>query len=701
MPAGRPGYHAFISYSHADRGCARWLHRALEGYRLPSRLVGRETGLGPVPATLSPIFKDREDLGAAADLSAELQSALAASRFLVVIASPSSARSRWVNEEIRSFKQTHGDDRVLVLVTEGEPGASRLPGRERQECFADALRFHVDASGEITDVPAEPIAADLRPEGDGKRLALLKLVAGMTGLRLDDLVQRESQRRQRRLAWVATAATIGMLAMGGLALMAMQARDEAQRQRAQAEGMIEFMLTELRGKLEPVGRLDVMDSVGQRAMAYYGEQQPERLDADALGRRSRALLLVGEVRNLRGDLDGALATYQRAAETTAEQLRRDPVNPNRLFDHAQSVFWVGYIAWQRGDAPRARRHFTAYRQLATRLTRLEPNNDDWLTERTYADTNLGALELSQDLPTEAIAHFDRALQGWTELRDRSGGGAEQSYQMAQTLAWKADAKRRLGDTAGAYALRREEAAGYRALLVDDPRNTKLREALSVSLVRAAQLELDRGNDDLAAGLAAEGMETIEALRSQDPGNHLWLEMAVKSANVRAESLMLAGDWERAREVNARALAGAAELVEGDASVAAWRTDCLLPARWMQAAILMARGEHDAAASRLARFVADFQADADAKSPDARFGWLMAQLLSARNATQRGDADTRERALATARAYLGSLEAAHDSRFRAAGQWLSGDTATTPSTPGPAEEDAYRLSALITEVPNRR
>ena len=42
-------YRAFISYSHADEEWAKWLHKALETYRVPKRLVGRETEFGPVP----------------------------------------------------------------------------------------------------------------------------------------------------------------------------------------------------------------------------------------------------------------------------------------------------------------------------------------------------------------------------------------------------------------------------------------------------------------------------------------------------------------------------------------------------------------------------------------------------------------------------------------------------------------------------
>ncbi len=98
-------YRAFISYSHADGQVVEWLHRALEGYRLPSKLVGEQTALGPVPARLGKLFRDRDELPAAGDLSAELKSALKKSMFQIVVCSPAAAQSKWVNEEVRQFKQ--------------------------------------------------------------------------------------------------------------------------------------------------------------------------------------------------------------------------------------------------------------------------------------------------------------------------------------------------------------------------------------------------------------------------------------------------------------------------------------------------------------------------------------------------------------------------------------------------------------------
>ncbi len=228
-------YVAFLSYSHRNKAETEWLHKALERYHIPKKLVGKETGKGKVPARLIPIFRDRDELSASADLGNELRGALERSEHLIVIASPASARSTYVQEEIRYFKSLHGEQRVFALIVGGEPYASGMPGREEEEAFPVSLRFKLDSEGQLSDVPAEPIAADIRPGKDGRRLALMKLIAGITGLRLDDLVQREAQRRARRLTVIASGASMGMLLTTGLAVYANQQRIVAVEQRQIAE----------------------------------------------------------------------------------------------------------------------------------------------------------------------------------------------------------------------------------------------------------------------------------------------------------------------------------------------------------------------------------------------------------------------------------------------------------------------------------
>ena len=116
-------YWAFISYSHADEEWAKWLHKSIETYRVPRKIVGRETAQGQISRRLFPVFRDREELPGASDLGGKLQDALTKSRSLIVICSPKSAVSKWVNEEVKTYKSFGHAGRVFCLITDGEPNA--------------------------------------------------------------------------------------------------------------------------------------------------------------------------------------------------------------------------------------------------------------------------------------------------------------------------------------------------------------------------------------------------------------------------------------------------------------------------------------------------------------------------------------------------------------------------------------------------
>ncbi len=221
-------YAAFISYSHKDRKWAEWLHHAIETFRIPKDFTGR---------SLKPVFLDRAELPSSSDLAASVRESLTQSRHLIVICSPDAARSRWVNEEVRTFKALGGADRILCLIVAGEPSMA-APGVSADDCFPPALRFTV-VDGELTATPvSEPLAADVRPGKDDKRAARLKIIAGLLGVPLDRLVQREQSRRQRRLAIIATASALGCVAFGVLATVALIARSEAEHERQVAEQSI-------------------------------------------------------------------------------------------------------------------------------------------------------------------------------------------------------------------------------------------------------------------------------------------------------------------------------------------------------------------------------------------------------------------------------------------------------------------------------
>jgi tetratricopeptide (TPR) repeat protein len=219
-----------LSYSHRDGKWGTWLHKSLESYRPPKQIVGTVTARGPVPKRLTPIFRDREELASATDLGTLLNEALRQSACQIVICSPSSARSKWVNEEILAFKRLGREDRIFALIVGGEPNASDDPAHAEEECFPPALRYKLGPDGNLSSERTEPIAADARPGKDGRTNAKLKLIAGVLGVGFDGLRQREQRRRQRQLFMIASGAITGMVITSGLAAAALIARAQAQRQ---------------------------------------------------------------------------------------------------------------------------------------------------------------------------------------------------------------------------------------------------------------------------------------------------------------------------------------------------------------------------------------------------------------------------------------------------------------------------------------
>ena len=184
-------------------------------FRTPEGLAGQTGRNGySIPERTWPIFRDTNELPTAANLSQAITSALDASEILVVLCSPRSAQSFYVNEEIRYFKARGGANRVLGVILDGEPNASHK-GQPALECFPEALRRPVASDGTIDFTRSEePIAADLRDPDDkselddaafhaqDERLAieLKRIAAGIIGLAFGKLVDWEALAGEKKTA---------------------------------------------------------------------------------------------------------------------------------------------------------------------------------------------------------------------------------------------------------------------------------------------------------------------------------------------------------------------------------------------------------------------------------------------------------------------------------------------------------------------
>jgi tetratricopeptide (TPR) repeat protein len=597
----RHRYFAFLSYSHKDEELADWLHEELEEFRVPHALQGRLTHNGVIPKRLSPIFRDREELGAADDLSVEIEEALASSHFLIVLCSPDAAKSRWTNAEIEAFKRTRPDGCVLAAILSGEPFASEMPGREAEECFPPALRQKFDKRGRPTGKRAEPLAADLREQGDGRRTGFLKLVAGMLGVGLDELIQREAARRHRRLFYAAAGSFTGMAVAIALAVTAIQARDAARDQRREAEGLVAFMLGDLKDKLEPIGKLDALDGVGERVLAYYKNQDMSEMTDAALMQRSQALSLMGQVAIARGDLDTAFGLYEASAAGTEEAVRRKPDDPDRLYDHSQNLFYFADIAIRRGRLDDAEKKLRESKRLADRMVALEPDNMKWRMEVQNAVTNLAIVLYRQRRFAEAATQWQHAFRTIEALATADPDKRDYQQSLVEALAWYADAEKDSGRLANATALRERHVALLMRLF-SRTGDVNYRQRLIPAERALANLHAAQGKMDMGLTHMRAAVEHADRLTPIEPDNSKWLDFGAKAKNNLAEFLLLTGSSAEAVRQNEAGCSIAERLLAKDRNVPDWRA--LLRECWiMRAQIALADGRQADAVRSAERAVA--------------------------------------------------------------------------------------------------
>ena len=183
MMESKKEYFAFISYKREDEKWAKWLAHELEYYHLPIALNGRN-----LPKNLRPIFRDIDELNAG-NLPAQIYQALSVSKNLIVICSPRSAKSEWVNKEIDDFiKIKDGKvNNIFPFIIEGIPFSG-----DDNECFPEKLR----------SIPKneERYGGNVNETG-GKYVAVVKTIAGMLGVDHDSLWNRyeKEQKKRRRI----------------------------------------------------------------------------------------------------------------------------------------------------------------------------------------------------------------------------------------------------------------------------------------------------------------------------------------------------------------------------------------------------------------------------------------------------------------------------------------------------------------------
>jgi len=441
-------YRGFISYSHSDKVAANRLLKRLQTYRLPKGIKD------PSDRRLGDFFMDRESLPAADSLSDAISTSLANSQALIVLCSPAAAKSKWVRKEIETFRELNPDKEILAVILSGDPEART----DDQACFPSPL---------ISD-NAEPLAADFRKNGDGKKLGFLKLVAALSGTPLETLLRRDQTRQRNRVMTITAFAAFITLSMSALAAVAITARQDAEARRANAEELVDFMITDLRDRLEPLGRLDILEGVATTALQHYALKDIQSLDCNEIKQKAKALHLSIEVDyNRRGGTDAALKSTEQALSLTSYGVETCPNDPDMHREHGVSLFYQSIDQLSRRDYSSFFQTNDLYAGQISKYCADRPDADDCAINQAYVENGYGVASLrfaEKRDPHAAIEHFQNAI----DLYETTQAFGQSQFRIldfhSNGHGWLADAYLAAGETLKAVKLRELERSLYEDIL---------------------------------------------------------------------------------------------------------------------------------------------------------------------------------------------------------------------------------------------
>jgi eukaryotic-like serine/threonine-protein kinase len=404
--------------------------------------------------------------------------------------------------------------------------------------------------------------------------------------------------RRHRLG-VTFASVLAVLLIGFAAAMGVQAeriaraRDLAVVRQGQAEGLIDFMLTDLRAKLEPVGRLDLLNEVGHQALAYFAALPEDQFTDDELLSRSQALSQIGQDRINAGEPGGAVATLRESLRLASALSARGTDDPRRLYQLSQSHFWVGYAAWRSGGHEEAEARFQDYLGLAQRLVELEPENLDYRLELGYAHSNLGSVREAKGDFEGAVREYSRTLEVKEDLVRRDPERINWVGELAETHNTLAVAYGKMGEYEKARQEHRREYELKLAALELDPTHAYWRSRLGWAHQFMGNLELLLGQPVAAQRSYQLAAATMDSLIAHDPANAGWRRAGAIARRQLGVALAERGQGAASLQAFRDATRRFDELLQMDSTAFDWRFEVGLT-RLALARALLVLGQPEAA-----------------------------------------------------------------------------------------------------------
>jgi serine/threonine protein kinase/predicted negative regulator of RcsB-dependent stress response len=396
-------------------------------------------------------------------------------------------------------------------------------------------------------------------------------------------------RRHRAAVTIAAVAVIGFAVGGTIAVRrivaerdrAETARTQAERRREAAEKLVDFMVSDMRDRLDEVGQLALMAGLGANVRDYYDDLSdlPGGMNAEDVDRMAIALDILGAAERQKGDLDAALATFQDARARLRELVDRDPgaaETPARRGAMARATAMIGAIYQARGKTDDALASYREAVELYDLARAASPRERELLRGEASAHDKLGDLLRNKGSAEEALDEYGMARglrQEALDLGDPTDPTAlDLRFDLTTSDMKLGSAEQLRGDTPAALEHYRASVAGREALVAAAPDRLELQHGLSYVRGVLAALLRETGELDEARAADDAALATLDTLVRKDPENTEWRR---DRGNALAEyGFVLAdlGDTDGALAAYAKSLENHAVLTARDPANSQWQID---------------------------------------------------------------------------------------------------------------------------------
>jgi len=311
-----------------------------------------------------------------------------------------------------------------------------------------------------------------------------------------------------------------------------------------AESLISFILFDLKDKLTPLGRVDLLDLVGSKTIGYFASIGTDNLSSTSLLHWIEALHIVGEVDFTKGDREQAYLNFSKSEDIIAAALVGDSSNIVLLEKHMLSNYWLGYLNFTKNDFQKADVYMQKYLQLAQVLTMKEPEQQKWQLELSYALNNLGTLSVKTRQLKSANKYFAGSIALKKKLLLKDPRNQLLIADLADSVSWLGKIKQQEGDLKAKLKINQESLNLSRELIVLNPNDHHWSHRLSMALHRVALSFYDFADLKQSKTLIAESIALMDVLVANDTDNFRYKKELINNYLLMAKIYRHQGNLDR-------------------------------------------------------------------------------------------------------------------------------------------------------------